>query len=154
MGNNVEIRKPNAAMSSRQSYMLYLMSGVDVRETKLTKGEASAIIDNIVNGKCYHARVTLAGLEGSEIKRQDVHKSHRKDSKPRGYVQAMAAAIGEEEEETPAPKAKAKPKPKAKTTKKTTPKVKTLAEELGLEPVDLDNPRIKRMLEGFAAVSA
>lgn len=145
MRKNVEIKNPNAAMSSRQSYCVYLMTGVDVRETDLTKGLASDVIDNINSGKCYHARVTCAGLDGSEIKRKDVHKSHRKDTKPRGYAAAMAAVT---EEETPAPKKKTATR--KKTPKKNTPKVQTLAEELGLEPVDLDNPRIKRMLNAFA----
>lgn len=143
MGKNVEIRNPNAAMSGRQSYMMYLMTGVDVRETDLTKGLASGIIDKIVNGKCYHARVTCAGLDGAEIKRKDVHKSHRKDSKPRGYKAAMAAAIGEE-----APT----PKEEPAAEKSTTPKKQTKAEQLGLEDVDLDNPRVQAMLKAFAAL--
>lgn len=145
MGKNVEIRKPNSPMSGRQSYMLYLTTGVDVRDTKLTKGLASQIIDNIVNGKCYHARVTLAGLDGSVIKRKDVHKSHRKDSKPKGYAVAMTAAIGEVEE---------KPEPKAKAKKKTTPKSQTKAQKLGLDDVDLDDPRVQAVLKSFAIASA
>ena len=142
MGKNVEIRNPNAAMSSRQSYMMYLMTGVDVRETDLTKGLASGVIDNIVNGKCYHARVTCAGLENAVIKRKDVHKSHRKDTKPRGYAAAMAAVT---EEEAPTPKPKAKPAAKNKTAKK-----QTKAEQLGLDAVDLDDPRVQAMLKAFA----
>lgn len=117
---NYEVKNPNAPMSDPQSYRLYLMTGVDVRETELTKGEASAHIDAIVKGKCYHTRVALAELEDAVIKRQDVHKSNRKHSKPRGYATAMEFLMGEVEAPEPEPKPKAKTP--AKPKKKTTPK--------------------------------
>jgi hypothetical protein len=84
---------------------------------------------------------------GGKISSLNVHKDYRKDPKPRGYAGKMTEIIGE----TPVKKAPAKKKPAA--AKKSTKKAQTLAEELGLENIDPEDPRIKAVKAMFKPVA-
>jgi hypothetical protein len=79
-----KIANPNSPASSRETYALYSVTGVDVRAIELTKIDASTLIDAAKTGHSRHVRVKLESL-GGEVKTNDVHKSHRSDPKPKGY---------------------------------------------------------------------
>jgi len=85
-----EIKDPSAPMTKGQSYALYSMTGVDVRELDLTKGQASDLIDKANNGNCKAVRLALIKA-GGEVKTRDVHKNHRGEKNPTGYKPAPAA---------------------------------------------------------------
>ena len=104
MGKAVTITKPNSPATNRQTYAIYLMTGVDVRgdekdglfEAILTKQTASDIIDMIMSGQAYVARI-MALEAGGIAKKADVHKGHRSDPKPKGYADKIKALTEEEE---------------------------------------------------------
>ena len=87
MGRDITIRNPNSKATTRQTYMIYSMTGVDVRDCKLAKGKASTIIDQIVNKNAYQVRDDMVKL-GGVIKKRDVHKSHRSDPKAKAVKKA------------------------------------------------------------------
>lgn len=91
------IKNPEADMTKGQSYALYSMTGVDVRQLDLNKGKASVLIDACNDGQCKAVRLALTDA-GGEVKTRDVHKNFRAETNPKGYK----------------PKAAPKAKPKAK----------------------------------------
>jgi hypothetical protein len=167
MGKNVEIKNPASPMSDRQSYCIYSLTGVDVREIDMTKQQASDVIDAINGDHAYHVRLKLA-QNGGRVARKDVHKNFRSHSKPKGYVTAMKQL-------TPEPEPKEKKKPKEKkasgvgldwlgkqekpskpvTESKPTPKPKKKAAKItGLEDVDFTDPQVIRIVQAFKAAAA
>ena len=76
------ITDPKSPATNRQTYTLYFLTGVDVRNTKITKGDAAMCIDKINQGKAYHVRQGMIDI-GGVVKKRDVEKSHRQDPKPR-----------------------------------------------------------------------
>lgn len=87
MGREFTIKNPNSKATNRQTYMIYSMTGVDVRDCKLTKGKASTTIDQIVNKNAYQVRDDMLKL-GGVVKKRDVHKSHRSDPKAKAVKKA------------------------------------------------------------------
>lgn len=117
--NTVEIKNPDAPMTDKQTYKLYMITGVTLYymdKYPYTIQEASDLIDAALNGKAYHTRVELAQHEGAKVSWTDVGKDYREDTKPRGYAHAMELLAGEEDEEededlqTPAPQKQGKTK--------------------------------------------
>lgn len=100
----VTIQNPDAPMTDKQTYKLYMITGVTMFYMDVypyTKGEASALIDRALNGEAYHVRVETAQYEGSKVSWTDVGKQYREDTKPKGYKTAMDMLSAEEEEEEP-----------------------------------------------------
>jgi hypothetical protein len=150
MAKKITIRNPNNPMTDKQSYLLYRITGVTLyylEEKPFTVKEASDLIDAAKNGKAYHTRLALAEA-GGKVSSTNVHKDYRKDTKPRGYATKMTEIIGEHVEKQNKRRAAAK-EPAA--AKKTTTK-QTKAQKLGLEDVDIEDPRVQAVLKMFAAV--
>jgi hypothetical protein len=179
MGKNTQkyvISDPDSPATKGQTYTIYLTTGIDVRETELTKGDASMAIDKVNSGKAYHVRKAMIDI-GGVIKRQDVIKNHRNDPKPR-KTKAKTPKVAEVSEvdmlrsllsgiepadliklvksldtpaEAPKPKPAKKSKAKKPAAKKPAAKPKTKAEELGIDPVDITSAQTQRILKNYAA---
>lgn len=88
----VKIQNPDAPMTDKQTYKLYMITGVTMyymSEYPYTIQEASDLIDRAMNGEAYHVRVETAQHEGSKVSWTDVGKQYREDTKPKGYKSAM-----------------------------------------------------------------
>jgi len=79
-----KITDPDSPANDRQTYALYMVTGVDVRGLDLTKGVASELIDAAKNSRSRHVRVELI-KHGGIAKKADVHRNYRGDPKPKGY---------------------------------------------------------------------
>jgi len=90
--SKVEIQNPDAPMTDKQTYKLYLITGVTMYymdEYPYNIQEASDLIDRALNGEAYHVRVETAEWEGAKISWVDVGKQYRDNAKPKGYKTAM-----------------------------------------------------------------
>lgn len=124
----VEIKNPDAPMTDKQTYKLYMITGVTMYymdEYPYSVQQASDLIDRAMNGEAYHVRVETAEHEGSKVSWTDVGKSYRSDPKPKGYAHAMVMLTGDEddepevsEESTPAKQGKTKAQKRAALTAK------------------------------------
>lgn len=98
----IEIKNPEAPMTSKQTYKLMMVTGVTLYYMDVypyTIQEASDLIDRAMNGDAYRVRVELAQHEGAKVSWEDVGKDYRDDTKPRGYKASMEMLTGEEEVE-------------------------------------------------------
>ena len=100
--SRVEIQHPNAPMTDKQTYKLYIITGVTMYYMEVypyTIQEASDLIDEALNGGAYKVRVETAQHEGARISWEDVGKGYRSDKKPTGYAKAMTMLADEDEVE-------------------------------------------------------
>lgn len=132
----VEIKNPDAPMTDKQTYKLYMITGVTMYYMDVfpyTIQEASDLIDRAMNGEAYHVRVETAEHEGAKVSWTDVGKAYRSDPKPKGYAHAMVMLTGDEDDEpevseepTPAKQGKTKAQKKAALTAEYERKLKAL----------------------------
>lgn len=87
----------SSSASESQTYCLYTICGVDVRNVAMTRDTASDLIETAKTGNSKGIRAQLIEL-GGEARKKQVHRNYRRDPEPvleHDIVEQNAVEIGE-----------------------------------------------------------